>query len=72
MRVLPAGPVTLAVRRSETLPLRLNSRRTALGSLSLTVLRALPLTLKDLVLNLTRRLRPPRETGLTVLPESRT
>jgi hypothetical protein len=53
VRLLPAGSETIAVSRSESLPLRTSSRRSGLGSGSLTVLRPFAPTLKDLALSLT-------------------
>src|SRR5439155_19687736 len=70
VRVLPAGSLTLAVRRSDSLCLRLSTRRSALGSLSLTVFLACAATLKAFAFSLIRRRLRATETGLTVLPDS--
>lgn len=69
VRVRPAGSVTLATNRSETLPSRPSRCRSALGSLSFTVFRALALTLKRLAFSLTTRRREAL-TFPVVLPES--
>src|SRR5215210_5871420 len=69
VRLLPAGSVTLAVSRSDSLRSRARSRRSGLGSLSLTVFRACGPTPKAFAFNATRRLRDT-VTRLVVRPET--
>jgi hypothetical protein len=56
VRVFPAGSLTLAVRRNESLPVCLSDRRSAVGSFNLTVFGALAPTLKARAFSLIRRL----------------